>query len=372
MPLPRTLRILRDRALVRARLRQAVVRVRPSRAVSMADFVRRRGARWDVVHPAQTPHRVVPIQHGPRPIDFASRMEAIPDLGVLRAPGLVLVGPLGLVLTRGGELLVDTGFWHGFPQGLPEGPRTPVRRLRGSVVSIMSDYATKNYGHFLMDALPRVSLLEQAGVSLRDADHIYCGAPSARAARLLDELGVPVERRIDALPGVAIQADEVIVTSYPGARRNYPPWVPDFLRERLGVPAAEPHRRLYIPRTTHRRIVNENELVGILLEHGFEVFEPSLGEDPRHAFAEASVVVGGHGAGLADLAFCRTGAAVLELLPDSHPMPFYATMAASARLRYGYLLGDGIPPRAGRLPRARWDFRVDADLFRAALVATIQ
>jgi Glycosyltransferase 61 len=372
MPLPRTLRNHRDRALVRLGLRQAVVRVKPDRSLSMSDFVRREGVRWDVVRPAETPHRVAPVQHGPRAIDFASRMEDIPDLGVLRAPGLVLVGPLGLVLTRQRELLADTGFWHGFPEGLLPGPVTPVRRVRGCVVSIMTDYASSNYGHFLMDELPRVSLLEMAGVSLRDADHIYCGAPSSRAALLLDALGVPTEQRIYAEPGVAIRADEAIVTSYPGGRRNYPPWVPDFLRERLGVPAAEPHRRLYIPRTTHRRIVNEDELMSILLEHGFEVFEPSRGEDPRHAFAEASVVVGGHGAGLSDLAFCRPGTAVLELLPDSHPMPFYATMAASARLRYGYLLGDGIPPRTGHLVRPRWDFRVDAELFRAALIATLQ
>jgi hypothetical protein len=52
-------------------------------------------------------------------------------------------------------------------------------------------------------------------------------------------------------------------------------------------------------------------------------------------------------------------------------MPFYATLAGSAGLRYGYLLGEGIAP-LDRLPRSRWDFRVDPDLFRTALEETIR
>ncbi len=331
----------------------------------------RPGYHWQVVRPAQVPDTAAPIQFGPRAADFASRAEPIPDLGVLSAPGLTLVGPHGLVLTPAGELLADTSFWHGYPKGLPRIPATPVRRVRGTLVSCMSDFATANFGHFLMDSLPRLSLLEGAGVSLADADHIYCGVPHPRVAHLLDELGVPRERRIYARRGEAIRADHVVVTSYPGGRRNYPPWVPDFLRERLGVEAGPATRRLYIPRAQRRRILNIDELMPILVEHGFEVFEPTGAEDARHAFAEASIVVGGHGAGLSSVAFCRPGAAVLELLPDSHAMPFYATLSLAARLRYGYLMGEGIPV-AGPVARSTWDFRVDPVVFREAIESTVR
>jgi len=109
----------------------------------------------------------------------------------------------------------------------------------------------------------------------------------------------------------------------------------------------------------------------ILVEHGFEVFEPTGAEDARHAFAEASVVVGGHGAGLSSVAFCHPGAAVLELLPDSHVMPFYATLSLAARLRYGYLMGEGIPV-AGPVARSTWDFRVDPVVFREAIESTVR
>jgi capsular polysaccharide biosynthesis protein len=375
LPSPRAARVsvrrLVRRMLVRLRIRSSTVRVRPKKWIATPRYVATTGAQWQIVRRAETPVRPAPIQFGPRAVDFASRMEAIPDLGVLHTSRVTVVGPGGLALTSDGRVLSDLSFWHGFPEGLPTTPEARVRRVRGLLVSLASDHATTNYGHYLMDALPRLDLLERAGVSLEAADHIYCGVPSMRAARLLDELGVPGDRRIYAEPGVAIRADRTILPSYPGARRNYPAWVPAFLRERLGVQAGPPTRRLYVPRTTHRRISNVEELMPMLEEHGFEVFEPGGQEDPRHAFAEAAVVVGGHGAGLSDLAFCRPGAAVLELLSDSHPMPFYATLAGSAGLRYGYLLGEGLVP-PDRRPRTRWDLRIDPDLFRTALLATLE
>lgn len=367
----RTLRRLRDRALVHVGLRTRRVRVRPERSVTTQAYLGTGEARWQLVRPAETVERPVPRQFGPRPADFSTRMEGIPDLGVLHASRVSVVGPHGLAVTDDGRVLADLSFWHGFPEGLAQGVATPVRRVRGTLVSLASDHATANYGHFLMDALPRLDLLERAGISLADVDHVYCAVPSQRAIRLLDALGVPDGRRIYAEPGVAIRADRSILPSYPGARRNYPPWVADFLRDRLSVPSGPPTRRLYVPRATHRRITNVEELWPMLEADGFEVFRADAAEDPRQAFAEAAIVVGGHGAGLADLAFCRPGTPVLELLPDSHPMPFYATLAGSAGLRYGYLLGEGIAP-AHRLPRSRWDFRVDPDLFRSALAETIR
>jgi hypothetical protein len=59
------------------------------------------------------------------------------------------------------------------------------------------------------------------------------------------------------------------------------------------VPAGAPSRRLYLPRTTHRRIENFDQRWPVLERHGFEVFDPVGDEDPRKAFAEAEAVMGG-------------------------------------------------------------------------------
>ena len=111
-------------------------------------------------------------------------------------------------------------------------------------------------------------------------------------------------------------------------------------------------------------------MLPILDEFGFEVYRPgATSEDPRRVFAEATVVAGGHGAGLTDLAFCRPGTAVLELFPDSHVRAYYWTLALSAGLRYGYLIGDAEPGPKGN--PSKYDYRIDPDEFRAALEATV-
>ena len=369
--LRRYLRIRRRWLFIRIGVRQERVVVKRTRHIHSPDYARRSGATWQVVHPAETPVRVPPVRYGHIDAGFEAILDPIPDLGVLTLSNGTVVGPSALVLTQEGLLLEDSSFWRDRTKGLPDwARRAEVETVRGTLVSLGTDYASSNYGHYLMDSLPRLALLEDAGVRIAEADHIYVTVPGPHAARLLDELGVPSAQRILARPGVAVRADTVIVTSYPGSRRNYPRWHVRFLRDRLGVPAGPPIRRLYIPRKGHRRILNIETLMPILLEHGFEVFEPSGPEDPRHAFAEAEAVVGGHGAGLADLAFCQPGTRVLELLPQSHRKPFYMTLAGSGDLRYGYLIGEPVPGAPG-VRGFQWDYTIDPGEFRTALEATL-
>jgi Glycosyltransferase 61 len=352
-------------------MRKERVAVKRTRHIHSPEYARRFGATWQVVHPAETPVRVPPVRYGHIDAGFEAVLDPIPDLGVLTISNGTVVGPSGLVLTKEGLLLEDASFWRDRTKGVPDSARrAEVEKVRGTLVTLGSDYAFGNYGHYLMDSLPRLSLLEDAGVRIADADHIYVTVPGPHAARLLDELGVPTAQRIVARPGAAIRADTVIVASYPGSRRNYPRWHVQFLRDRLGVPAGPPSRRLYIPRAEHRQILNIAELMPILQEHGFEVFEPRGAEDPRHAFAEAQVVVGGHGAGLADLAFCSPGTRVLELFPESHRKPFYMTLSGSADLRYGYLIGEAVPGPEG-VRGYLWDYTIDPGEFRMALEATL-
>jgi hypothetical protein len=370
VPFLRTLRRAGRGTLIALGLRKARIKVVPRRAVSASDYARRTGSRWKVVHPPANPTHH-PRRFGARDAYLTQHLVPYQELGVLWLDKATIVGPLALVVTREGDLLSSSTFWHDRPKGIPARFRQgEVRRVRGTLAAVTSDYARLNYGHYLMDALPRVALFEAAGMSWDDVDHIHCSVPGQRAGRLLDQLGVPTDRRLLVQPGIAVRADTSVVTSYPGSRRNYPRWLVSFLRERLGVPAGAPSRRLYIPRTTHRRIENFDELWPILERHGFEVFEPGGDEDPRKAFAEAEAVVGGHGAGLADLAFCRPGTRVLELIPDSHVRPFYMTLSSSGDLQYGYLLGEGIPGEAG-VPRAHWNYRVDPEEFRLALEETL-
>jgi capsular polysaccharide biosynthesis protein len=232
-----------------------------------------------------------------------------------------------------------------------------------------SDSSYHNYGHFLLDAVPRLHLFEKAGLSLDDVDYIYCPLPTRSARRILERLGIPMERIIEPARRVAIKPETLLATSFPGTRRNYQPWLVAFLRERLTPDAVTPHRRLYVRRTEFRRLVNEDELLPLLEAEGFETYNPVDHADPPRDFAEASVVVGVHGANLADVVFCRPGARVLEIVPLDHQEPYYYAAADAAGLRYGYLVGDAAIPTP-RSPNQS-DVHVSLSDFKAALADTL-
>jgi hypothetical protein len=377
-----TSRLLREARRSVARLRgrapgspaaePASITIDPDRCISAADYARRTGSRWQVVRPAEEPAHHPARRFGSREGVFDATTRRVPDVGVLWLDEGIIVNLFGLVVSREGELILDTSGLRDRPHDIPIGRRSgTVRQVKGTVISIATNNAHGNYGHFMLDGIPRIRLLEQAGVSLADADKVICNSPGSKADRLLESLGIDPARRIRPAAGVAIQAEHAIVTTMPGISTAYQPWIVEFLRDRLAVPAGDATRRLWIPRTGHRRIMNEAELLPILEEHGFETYVPhSTADDPRRVFAEAAIVVGGHGAGLTDIAFCRPGTAVLELMSEAHVRAYYLTLAQSAGLRYGYLIGPSVPSSTTGQP-AKLDYTIDPDEFRDALAATV-
>jgi capsular polysaccharide biosynthesis protein len=97
-------------------------------------------------------------------------------------------------------------------------------------------------------------------------------------------------------------------------------------------------RRLYVTRSSRRRIVNEDELRATLERHGFsEVSAEGLSASEQIAlFAQADAVIGVHGAGLANAVFCAPGALLGELQPERREglQLLYWNVAAISGLRY--------------------------------------
>jgi hypothetical protein len=105
-----------------------------------------------------------------------------------------------------------------------------------------------------------------------------------------------------------------------------------------------------------------------LNEAGFEIYDPSRHLDPWLDFSQATAVIGPHGAGLTDLAFCLPGTAVLELLPSDHVYPYYCSLSQAAGLRYGYLIGQSERQRSKRaFGPSPYDFVVNERQFAGGL-----
>ena len=89
--------------------------------------------------------------------------------------------------------------------------------------------------------------------------------------------------------------------------------------------------RLYVSRLDdpHRRMAGEAELVDGLRRRGFTIASPAQTtlEEQVALFRRARFVVGPHGAGLANVSFCRPGTAVYDLLPEHFVEPSILTLA---------------------------------------------
>jgi capsular polysaccharide biosynthesis protein len=102
-------------------------------------------------------------------------------------------------------------------------------------------------------------------------------------------------------------------------------------------------RRIYVSRSDAaiRRVANEAEVETRLHRLGFETVKlaqlPFV--DQVALFADAECVVGHHGAGHANVAFCPRGAKVIEIFQDGHFSPRFARMSQVGGLQYGYAVG---------------------------------
>ena len=254
------------------------------------------------------------------------------------------------VITEDDTLLFDLSPYYGVLRPtqhpvflrwrLPE-----VAPVAGSV-SVLTTRGSENYYHFLTDVLPRIELLRRAGV---DSDQYLVNRQTRFQRELLDHLGITADRCLSTEKYPHVRADELIVPSLPDDDLRTPPWIVPWLRRQfLPERIAAPHRRLYVGRgdtKRTRRVDNESEVLAALTPLGFESIDPgrmSPAEQVR-AFAEAECVVGAHGAGLTNLAFCPPGAAVVELFADDYVNEcFWALATAVDGLRYRYVVGDGL------------------------------
>jgi capsular polysaccharide biosynthesis protein len=256
-------------------------------------------------------------------------------------PNARLAGAEPLVLTQDRRALLQSTFDREQLEANDVMRRRlhPPVRLQGPHVCLLSQWST-NYFHWMLDTLPRLALLAPEAQT-----ELPVIVPDALGPVILDSLaraGVVPERLV-RFDGTQFQVDELHFPSLVGRTGHLPGWAATWLRDLLGAAGDPgPPRRLYVSRAdaTWRRVVNEEAVVTLLAQRGFETILPgelSLDEQMA-AFGAAEAVVGAHGAGFVGLVASRS-ATLVELFPDTWVNGCYYAMAAELGLPYWYLVG---------------------------------
>jgi hypothetical protein len=302
--------------------------------------------------------------------------EVVPRIAVAELPRGRVLGPWRVIVTGGGWFVDELNPWFGthrpdqhpvFLHPFPSPPTAVEGRV--GVIAARCDAA---YYHFLIDALPRLAILEQLEPP---PERLYIPASLSFQRQLIELLGIDPERVIDSDQIRHLEAELLVVPGVPDAHLRTPSWIVPFLRDRLLPSSARraPGRRIYITRggkRGNRIVINEAEVIGALSELGFTVIDPGampVAEQIR-TFAQADWIVGPHGGALTNLAFASPGASVVELFAPDYVQGCYWKLCESVSgVTYRYLVGTGGPPRAGRMLGVDSDMTIDTTALRALL-----
>ena len=271
---------------------------------------------------------------------FEGRINARPLL-VAVIPGAQLVSEFGFVLSPDYQIIAETA-WDDEQLEASELLSTPTlpqpRALAGRHASIVSQWCSA-YFHWVLDALPRVAVLERVG--LDGLPLIVPDVLSSFQQASLEMLGIGPERLTPYKP--CVKPDVLVWPAPAGHTGNPPSWAVRWLRERFTPRVVAKERRLYVSRSAAkgRRVTNEAALVKALSQHGFEVVRPEelAFRDQIRLFAEAEIVVAPHGAANTNVAFADS-LALIEFFEPSYVNACFYTLAGAAGHDYWYLMGE--------------------------------
>ncbi|MEQ8384397.1 MAG: glycosyltransferase family 61 protein [Coleofasciculus sp. A1-SPW-01] len=254
---------------------------------------------------------------------YAVTRYPVPETFICEMSDVFLLVPNGGILTNQLEIVTQSAarntinpplYIHSYPN--------KNDCLSGTYVSFLGLWGDIHYSHWLLDILPRVSLLKHLSSNLQDdLQFIVPNQLQTYHIEALTLLGIPQERWISMPNGVyrlekfvlchAAERSMVVNGKHFSEVRN------SLVKAVIGSEInSKVTRRVYISRRNSRRkIINEEELMPVLDKYGFEVYcceKMSLKEQIR-LFSETEVVLGAHGAGIHNQIFCNPGAKIIEI-----------------------------------------------------------
>ena len=221
-----------------------------------------------------------------------------------------------------------------------------VTQLLGHTLMGSAAMAEANYYHWTLEVLPRLGAVLNSGFRWHDFDQFLIrnkGLPFQIES--LQALGCPLSRVVQEVGRACFDCERLTTVTHPA---NYIP--SEFAVNYLAGPFAEAVKaqkgaekkasypeKIYLSRLgTRRQLANEAALTEALREKGFTTVD--LGtcslDEQIYLFEHARVIVGPHGAGFANLVYCKAGTRVVEVFHPNHVETMYWGIATHKQLEY--------------------------------------
>jgi len=330
------------------------------------------------------PHRPICLELDLHPIFEEHLTWQQPAAKVAKMKDGRVWGRRGCVLTSHNELVGDLSREFGAYKGICGSDHPvfqqlwlPKRTRKDETIAVIATPGSNNFHHWLYDTLPRLHLLQEASIDIRDILIIADFSNTSFQRESLRLLGIKESKIIT--PGdqwsFHCQATNLIVTTLPSELGTVSRWVLRFLREIFmdEETTKTKSRRLYVSRqrAPSRRLANQIEVESFLFKYGFEELfaEEQTITETAAMFSQAEVVVSVHGSGLSNLVFASAGVKVVDLLPPSHLDTYYWLMTDQVGGQYAYIFGKGErPPGNKDLVRDKIDDDINIDVPKLAKI----
>ena len=321
---------------------------------------------------------------GAPPWADGSQGAVVGETVICRVAGCYHLPKFGAVVSRRGEIFrasvgeaksrwPDLSGLPGFSSNSGEVHFDPPTRVpRRERINVFLPWgANFNFGHFVLDALPSLLALEEAGA----LDGRPATAPPLRAwqrqliRRLLPRVDL-IEEHADV-----VMADDLVFPTSLDHFLGAPNEILLRVRDRVMTSLPRDHStggRVYFSRRRQvmRVMVNEVQIERELRARGFRIIHPeTLSVDEQIAIVRAAdMIVAPTGAALGNALFARPGTTVIEIVPANYASPWVRAMSMMLGLDWhGYFCASPGPasevPPIRRLRKYQFGYRVPSEPF---------
>lgn len=234
-----------------------------------------------------------------------------------------------------------------------------IKNFKGNVLVLnQGSISNKNYCHWMLDVLPKIKICLK-NFKLKEIDYFYVQNNLEFQKESLSKLKIPENKIINANKYKHIKAEKIIAISHHvykngdyilNAQKNQPQWSINWLKKIFvkNKNIKKNKVRIFIDRSdsisTHCKIINNKETISLLKKYNFEILKLSNLNliDQINFFNKASIVVGVHGAGLTNLAFCKKKTKVIEIRNKPNPNEIFKKISQYNKLKYKLILEEEI------------------------------
>ncbi len=240
-----------------------------------------------------------------------------------------------------------------------------LKTLDSPVLCILTGGAgNNNYWHWMYDVLPRIGIVENK-FALKKFKFVF--VPNKEFSYQIDTLKILgiLNKSISSKKFKHIYSDKIISTNHPwqyskSAHKDIgmvPKWISNWIRNKFLKFKSKKkfYNKIYIDRSdskfninNKRIILNEKEIRKILLKKKFKIIRLSEYnfKDQIAIFNNSKIIVGNHGAGFANLVFCKKNTKIIEFIDKNTSKPI-KKISKDLGLNYFSILGKRINSDTG-------------------------